>query len=66
VEIATFTTISGGTSPFTIVTTDPHSGQGLTDCYYKWPLFEWVKPIVLFILQTFTGIDADGLLNLRT
>ncbi|WP_205161200.1 MULTISPECIES: SusC/RagA family TonB-linked outer membrane protein [Arenibacter] len=46
-------------SPFTIVTTGSASGQGLTDATING--FVSGEAIGAFYMQTFTGIDADGL-----
>lgn len=46
-------------SPFTIVTTGAASGQGLTDATING--FVSGQPIGAFYMQTFTGINADGL-----
>ena len=46
-------------SPFTIVTTGSASGQGLTDATING--FVSGQPIGSFYMQTFLGIDADGL-----
>lgn len=46
-------------SPFTIVTTGSASGQGLTDATING--FVSGEPIGSFYMQTFTGINSDGL-----
>ena len=46
-------------SPFTIVTTGSASGQGLTDATING--FVSGEPIGSFYMQTFLGIDSDGL-----
>lgn len=46
-------------SPFTIVTTGSASGQGLTDATING--FVSGQPLGSFYMQTFTGIDGDGL-----